>query len=185
MAQPPSPAATARGSRAEEELAIASLSGVNMSPNWPLTARLIFCRRSTMPTQEAKAHRVGANGQDLRNTSPEIAEAIFESPTTMRNWRSKSGRKAATKCWRWPLPKPIKTACSGANRRLSVKTSRRFSPTWAHPNLLKKPGVLRVFRYFAASLITFFKSLQRAESLVINRTAVKRQSARCGGACRG
>ena len=30
-----------------------------------------------MPTQEAKAHRVG-EWAGLRNTSPEIAEAIFE-----------------------------------------------------------------------------------------------------------
>ncbi len=30
-----------------------------------------------MPTQEAKAHRVGEFAR-LRNTSPEIAEAIFE-----------------------------------------------------------------------------------------------------------
>lgn len=30
-----------------------------------------------MPTQEAKAHRVG-EWASLRNTSPEIAEAIFE-----------------------------------------------------------------------------------------------------------
>ena len=30
-----------------------------------------------MPTQESKAHRVG-EWASLRNTSPEIAEAIFE-----------------------------------------------------------------------------------------------------------
>ncbi len=75
-----------------------------------------------MPTQEAKAHRVG-EWASLRNTSPEIAEAILKSPIMMKNWRSKFGRKAATKYWRWPLPKPIKMRCSGVNRRLSVKTS--------------------------------------------------------------
>nr|DAR53095.1 MAG TPA: hypothetical protein [Caudoviricetes sp.] len=31
---------------------------------------------------------------------------------------------------------------------MSVKTSRRFIPTWAHPNLLKKPGLLRVYMAF-------------------------------------
>ena len=97
-----------------------------------------------MPTQEAKAHRVG-EWASLRKTSPEIAEAILKLPTTMKNWLSKFGRKAATKCWRWPLPKPIKMRCSGVNRRLSVKTYRAFIPAESHPNLLKTriaPGFL-------------------------------------------
>ncbi len=41
-----------------------------------------------MPTQEAKAHHVG-EWASLRNTSPEIAEAIFES----RRVRRKNGGK--------------------------------------------------------------------------------------------
>jgi hypothetical protein len=52
-----------------------------------------------MPTQEAKAHRVG-EWASLRNTSPEIAEAIFEVAHYDENWRSKFGKKAAMKCWR-------------------------------------------------------------------------------------
>ena len=43
-----------------------------------------------MPTQEAKAHRVGEFAR-LRNTSPEIAEAIFEV--------AKYDEKLAEKIW--------------------------------------------------------------------------------------
>ena len=43
-----------------------------------------------MPTQEAKAHRVG-EWASLRNTSPEIAEAIFEL--------AKYDEKVAEKIW--------------------------------------------------------------------------------------
>ena len=89
-----------------------------------------------MPTQEAKAHRVG-EWASLRNTSPEIAEAIFEVAHYDEKLAEQIWRKAATKCWRWPLPKPIKMRCSGVNRRLSVKTYRVFIPAESHPNLLK------------------------------------------------
>lgn len=43
-----------------------------------------------MPTQESKAHRVG-EWASLRNTSPEIAEAIFEV--------AKYDEKMAEKIW--------------------------------------------------------------------------------------
>ena len=79
-----------------------------------------------MPTQEAKAHRVG-EWASLRNTSPEIAEAIFEVATTMRNWRSKSGRKAATKCWRWPA-KTDKDSLFWGEQTIERKTSGGLSP---------------------------------------------------------
>ncbi len=49
-----------------------------------------------MPTQEAKAHHVG-EWASLRNTSPEIAEAIFE----VAGYDEKSGKigkKVAMKC---------------------------------------------------------------------------------------
>lgn len=41
-----------------------------------------------MPNQEAKAHRVG-EWASLRNTSPEIAEAIFE----LANYDENLGRR--------------------------------------------------------------------------------------------
>lgn len=66
------------GSRqpSQEEL-YRSLSGGIRRRSGSQTQRLIFNRRIRMPTQEAKAHRVG-EWASLRNTSPEIAEAIFE-----------------------------------------------------------------------------------------------------------
>ena len=134
------------GSRqpSEEELAIARYQGENVAK---LAVKLHgeSSAGGALCQLKKQKHIASANGQVYVTPHRKLPRRFSKSPTTMKNWRSKSGRKAATKCWRWPLPKPIKTACSGANRRLSVKTSRRFIPTWAHPNLLKKPGVLRVF----------------------------------------
>lgn len=50
-----------------------------------------------MPTQEAKAHHVG-EWASLRNTSPEIAEAISKSPGTTKKWQKRFGKKVAMKC---------------------------------------------------------------------------------------
>ena len=54
-----------------------------------------------MPTQESKAHHVG-EWASLRNTSPEIAEAILKSRNTTKNWQSRFGKKAMMKCWYAP-----------------------------------------------------------------------------------
>ncbi len=50
-----------------------------------------------MPTQESKSHHVG-EWASLRNTSPEIAEAIFEVADYDEVMAEKSGKKAAMKC---------------------------------------------------------------------------------------
>lgn len=50
-----------------------------------------------MPTQEAKAHHVG-EWASLRNTSPEIAEAIFEVAGYDKKWQKRFGKKVAMKC---------------------------------------------------------------------------------------
>lgn len=50
-----------------------------------------------MPTQEAKAHHVG-EWASLRNTSPEIAEAIFEVAGYDEKMRKRFGKKVAMKC---------------------------------------------------------------------------------------
>lgn len=51
-----------------------------------------------MPTQEAKAHHVG-EWASLRNTSPEIAEAIFEVAGYDEKMAEKDfGKKVAMKC---------------------------------------------------------------------------------------
>lgn len=54
-----------------------------------------------MPTQEAKAHRVG-EWASLRNTSPEIAEAIFEvahydEKLAEKIWECSGSQKARTR----------------------------------------------------------------------------------------
>lgn len=80
-----------------------------------------------MPTQEAKAHHVG-EWASLRNTSPEIAEAIFEVAKYDEKLAEKFGRKAATKCCLKPLRRRIKIRYFGANKPSNVKMSDLFSP---------------------------------------------------------
>lgn len=55
-----------------------------------------------MPTQEAKAHRVG-EWASLRNTSPEIAEAIFEVAHYDEKLAEKFGKKVAMRYSSKPL----------------------------------------------------------------------------------
>lgn len=50
-----------------------------------------------MPTQEAKAHRVG-EWASLRNTSPELPKPFLKSLTMTRNWQKKYGKKVAMRC---------------------------------------------------------------------------------------
>jgi len=77
-----------------------------------------------MPTQESKAHHVG-EWASLRNTSPEIAEAIFEVANYDEKLAEQIGKKATMKCWFAPSKKPTKTRCSGASKPSNVKTSER------------------------------------------------------------
>ena len=67
-----------------------------------------------MPTQEAKAHRVG-EWASLRNTSPEIAEAIFEV--------AHYDEKLAEKIW-----EQTKIRSFGVNRLSNAKTSSAQTP---------------------------------------------------------
>ena len=128
-----------------------------------------------MPTQEAKAHRVG-EWASLRNTSPEIAEAIFEVAHYDEKLAEQDlGGRQRRSAGRWPLPKPIKMRCSGVNRRSSVKTSRTFISARSRPNLLKNPDCSGFFTLFRRLVDHLFKGLQRTESLIVNRAAVKRQ----------
>jgi hypothetical protein len=91
-----------------------------------------------MPTQEAKAHHVG-EWASLRNTSLEIAEAIFELAKYDEKLAEKFGKKAAMKCSLWPSRKRIKTPFSGANRPSSAKTCNPECP--AHDRANKtRPG---------------------------------------------
>ena len=80
-----------------------------------------------MPTQEAKAHRVG-EWASLRNTSPEIAEAIFEVAHYDEKLAEKFGKKVATRCSSKPLRKQTKIRSFGVNRLSNAKTSSAQTP---------------------------------------------------------
>ena len=60
-----------------------------------------------MPTQEGKAHRVG-EWASLRNTSPEIAEAIFEL--------AKYDEKVAEQIWEEGSDAVLELACSKTDK---------------------------------------------------------------------
>ena len=92
-----------------------------------------------MPTQESKAHHVG-EWASLRNTSPEIAEAIFEVANYDEKLAEQIGKKATMKCWFAPS-KTTKTRCSGASKpsnvkRLNVPRPRGYflSPRYPSPH---------------------------------------------------
>lgn len=69
-----------------------------------------------MSTQQAKAHHVG-EWAGLRNTSPEIAEAIFEVVNYDEKLAEKIWEEGSDEVLVLPLPKQIKMHCSGGNRR--------------------------------------------------------------------
>ncbi len=60
----------------------------NTSPVWQSNSTANLQQEDSNANQEAKAHRVG-EWASLRNTSPEIAEAIFE----VAHYDEKTGRK--------------------------------------------------------------------------------------------
>lgn len=75
-----------------------------------------------MSTEQEKIHHIG-EWAHLRNTSPEIAHAIFELADYDEVLAEKSGKKVAMKCFHWHLPKPIKSACFGENRLSNERMS--------------------------------------------------------------
>lgn len=109
------------GSRqpSNEELSIARYQGEYVA-GLAKTQRLTPNRRTSMPTQESKAHHVG-EWASLRNTSPEIAEAIFEV--------AKYDEKLAEQIWEEgndevlvrAFEKRTKTRSSGVSKPSNVK----------------------------------------------------------------
>ena len=92
-----------------------------------------------MPTQEAKAHHVG-EWASLRNTSPEIAEAIFE----VAGYDEKMA---------------IKIRFFGANRPSNVKTFNQRLPRFSRGSFL-------LFHRFIQHAI---KLIHRAETISVYR----------------
>ena len=101
-----------------------------------------------MPTQEAKAHHVG-EWASLRNTSPEIAEAIFE----VAGYDEKMAEKI------WEEGRPIKIRFFGANRPSNVKTFNQRLPRFSRGSFL-------LFHRFIQHAI---KLIHRAETVGIYR----------------
>lgn len=73
-----------------------------------------------MPTQEAKAHRVG-EWASLRNTSPEIAEAIFEVAHYDEKLAEKIWEEGSDEVLIKAFEKQTKIRSFGVNRLSNVK----------------------------------------------------------------
>jgi hypothetical protein len=138
-AQPPLPAAMVHVSQAMKSCLSPAIR-VNMSRVWPKTERLTQ-QEDKHANSRIKAHRVG-EWASLRNTSPEIAEAIFEV--------AKYDEKLAEQIWEEgsdevlvrAFEKRTKTRSSGVSKPSNVKTSKRFpiagvlfiSPRYSSPH---------------------------------------------------
>ncbi|STD89764.1 putative cytoplasmic protein YccJ [Escherichia coli] len=80
-----------------------------------------------MPTQEAKAHHVG-EWASLRNTSPEIAEAIFEVAGYDEKMAEKIWEEGSDEVLVKAFAKTDKDSLFGANRPSNVKTFNQRLP---------------------------------------------------------
>lgn len=115
-----------------------------------------------MPTQESKAHHVG-EWASLRNTSPEIAEAIFEVANYDEKLAEQIWEEGNDEVLVRAFKKPTKTRCSGASKPSNVKTSER-SP--------RPRGGYFLFRRVIHHRIEF---IDRTEAVAIHRTALQLQ----------
>ncbi len=88
-----------------------------------------------MPTQEAKAHHVG-EWASLRNTSPEIAEAIFEVAGYDEKMAEKIWEEGSDEVLVKAFAKPIKIRFFGANRPSNVKTFNQRLPRFSRGSFL-------------------------------------------------
>lgn len=126
-----------------------------------------------MPTQEAKAHHVG-EWASLRNTSPEIAEAIFEVAGYDEKMAEKIWEEGSDEVLVKPLLRPIKIRFFGANRPSNVKTFNQRLPRFSRG----------VFCYFTASFNTLSNlSIGQKPSASIGQP-LNSSVTRCAGACR-
>lgn len=95
-----------------------------------------------MPTQEAKAHRVG-EWASLRNTSPEIAEAIFEVAHYDEKLAEKIWEEGSDEVLIKAFEKTDKDSLFWANKSSNVKTYNTNAPACAG-----------AYGYFAAVFMT-------------------------------
>lgn len=107
-----------------------------------------------MPTQEAKAHHVG-EWASLRNTSPEIAEAIFEVAGYDEKMAEKIWEEGSDEVLVKPLLRPIKIRFFGANRPSNVKTFNQRLPRFTRGSFL----LFHRFIQYAIKLIHWAKTV--------------------------
>ncbi len=110
-----------------------------------------------MPTQEAKAHHVG-EWASLRNTSPEIAEAIFEVAGYDEKMAEKIWEEGSDEVLVKAFAKTDKDSLFGANRPSNVKTFNQRLPLLA--------GSFLLFHRFIQHAI---KLIHRAETISVYR----------------
>lgn len=106
-----------------------------------------------MPTQEAKAHHVG-EWASLRNTSPEIAEAIFEVAGYDEKMAEKIWEEGSDEVLVKAFAKTDKDSLFGANRPSNVKTFNQRLPLHAGSFLL-----FHRFIQYAIKLIHWAKTV--------------------------
>lgn len=111
-----------------------------------------------MPTQEAKAHHVG-EWASLRNTSPEIAEAIFEVAGYDEKMAEKIWEEGSDEVLVKAFAKTDKDSLFGANRPSNVKTFNQRLPRFSRGSFL-------LFHRFIQHAIKF---IHRAETVGIYR----------------
>lgn len=110
-----------------------------------------------MPTQEAKAHHVG-EWASLRNTSPEIAEAIFEVAGYDEKMAEKIWEEGSDEVLVKAFAKTDKDSLFGANRPSNVKTFNQRLPA--------SRGSFLLFHRFIQHAI---KLIHRAETISVYR----------------
>ncbi len=88
-----------------------------------------------MPTQEAKAHHVG-EWASLRNTSPEIAEAIFEVAGYDEKMAEKIWEEGSDEVLVKAFAKTDKDSLFWANRPSNVKTFNQRLPHFSRGSFL-------------------------------------------------
>jgi hypothetical protein len=83
-----------------------------MSRVWQLNYTANLQQEDKHANSRSKAHRVG-EWASLRNTSPEIAEAIFELANYDEKLAEKIWEEGSDEVLLWPSPKRIKTPVLG------------------------------------------------------------------------
>ena len=139
-----------------------------------------------MPTQEAKAHHVG-EWASLRNTSLEIAEAIFELAKYDEKLAEKIWEEGSDEVLSLAFAKTDKDALFWGEQTIERKNVYPEAPGARSGQQNKtrtdQPWPVRFF-YFAASFITCLKVSIGQKPLASTGQPFSARVTRCGGDCR-